>query len=369
MTALQQNPYCYDRWFQAAGILLAGMVFLVAADQLFYWDKMADYHFGFIVPIFVAFVVYDRRETVARFLTTKGPQVEGEEGRVAQWLEKYRQIFTGLAYAGAAGGLTVFALGSLIRTTQGPTHLASLMVAFGFAATLLSMAYILYHTRVDGSPAPVIARLGFAMLFLFPALIWLISTPMLIKATNLELHMMGWVAVMVSGTFNLFGEPVQRLGNLLVLPSGEHVGVEEACSGIRSLTACMFAGSFLGAVFLNRFWKKVLLVMISVLCAFILNFVRSLFLTIWASVHGAGAIENDFFGNPREIQNAAGDMIPNPEFFLGTVHDIAGYAILAVTFVMLMSLLPVLNFKLSPDDDDDSAAASTGGTYPRPAEA
>ena len=37
-------------------------------------------------------------------------------------------------------------------------------------------------------------------------------------------------------------------GNVLALPTG-NVGVEDACSGIRSLTGCLFAGSFLAAVF------------------------------------------------------------------------------------------------------------------------
>ena len=58
---------------------------------------------------------------------------------------------------------------------------------------------------------------------------------------------------------DLLGYEIERRGNVLILPMGS-VGVEEACSGIRSLTACLFAGSFLAAVFLDRFWKKFVLV-------------------------------------------------------------------------------------------------------------
>ena len=36
--------------------------------------------------------------------------------------------------------------------------------------------------------------------------------------------------------------------NTLLLPTGR-VGVEDACSGIRSILGCLFAGTFLSAIF------------------------------------------------------------------------------------------------------------------------
>lgn len=385
MQELARNPYCYDRWFQAALILLGAMLVLMITDQFYFWNNLEDYHFGVIVPVFAGFVIFDRRHAIydyflktpatapdngsVRIPITTGPDFAMEQSPHAVWLEKGRKIFDILAYLGAGGGAVTFMVGSLIRSTQGPTNLATLMMILGFGSTLLSLAYILLHTRPDGSQIPVLTRLRFALLFLFPAGIWLISTPVVVTLTNLELQMMGWVAAMVSGSFNAVGEPIQRLGNLLILPNGQQVGVEDACSGIRSLTACLFAGSFLSAVFLTGFPRKVLLIGISAICAFALNFVRSLFLTVWASLHGAQAIEHDFFGNPREIENAAGKLVPNPDFILGTVHDIAGWGILIVTFVMLMSLLPLLNFKLTPQDEDDDSSALDNGNLPRPAEA
>jgi len=113
----------------------------------------------------------------------------------------------------------------------------------------------------------------------------------------------------------------------------------------------MFAGSFLGAIFLNRFWKKVVLVGMSMIFAFLLNLARSAFLTVWAMIHGSGAIDLDFWGNPREIENEAGIMVDNPEFFLGAVHDVAGYAVLGVTFVLLVGLLPLLNINPEPAEE------------------
>jgi hypothetical protein len=56
----------------------------------------------------------------------------------------------------------------------------------------------------------------------------------------------------VSLVFDLAGATLIREGNVLVLPTGR-VGVAEACSGIRSLTGCLFSGALLGAAFFRSF--------------------------------------------------------------------------------------------------------------------
>ena len=96
------------------------------------------------------------------------------------------------------------------------------------------------------------------------------------------------------------------------------VGVADAFSGIRSLTGCPFAGSFLAAVFLDRFWKKILLVGVAMGLAFVTNLLRSLFLTAWAYAYGSDAIG-------------------------GHLHDITGYAVLGLTSAGLLCLLPLFN--------------------------
>ena len=119
---------------------------------------------------------------------------------------------------------------------------------------------------------------------------------------------------------DFFGYVVELRGNTISFPKGS-VGVAEACSGIRSLTACLFAGSFLATVFLNKLWKKITMVFASMCCAFLNNLIRALFLGIWAYENG-------------------------PDSISGTVHDTAGYIILFMTVVELMMLLPI--FQLNP---------------------
>ena len=181
------------------------------------------------------------------------------------------------------------------------------------------------------------SRLDFTGLFLFPSLIWLISAPLVsVMETKIRVFLLTQVTVVVFTLFDIMGLEIDRAGNILFLPGGR-VGVEEACSGIYSLTACIFVGTFLSAVFLDRFWKKVLLVLAAMLLAVLTNLIRSLFLTSWAYFYGPGAI-NDTWSLPL-----IGD--------IGTVHDVMGLAVLGITSICLLLLIPVFNFTLQAFDD------------------
>jgi exosortase len=164
--------------------------------------------------------------------------------------------------------------------------------------------------------------------FTFPVLVWLVSAPMLsFVEENISLFLLGKVTAVVFFVFDLLGLPIEQQNNVLLLPTGS-VGVADACSGIRSLTACLFAGSFLASVFLDSLGKKIALVVSSMLFAVFTNLLRSLFLTAWAYNYGPEAIE-------------------------GFVHDAAGYAVLGLTVIGLLCLLPIFNMKITFSDHDD----------------
>ena len=177
---------------------------------------------------------------------------------------------------------------------------------------------------------------------MFPALIWLVSAPLVsVLETKVRVFLLTQVTVIVFSVMDFLGFAIERQGNVLVLPKGV-VGVEEACSGIRSLTACIFAGSFLAAVYLKKTWKKVVLVLMAMIFAFITNLFRSGFLTLWAYFYGAEAI------NDHWVLPIIGD--------IGSVHDVMGFAVLGLTSIGLILLLPILNFSLSHylnDSDSD----------------
>ncbi len=311
-------------------LLAGGFMAFVAWDHSHWWSHREDYGFGWLVPAFVAFVVYDRWTKITAAVQLCGA---ADSPRVSGWR---KWIMNTLVFGGMLGGALLFLLGAFYRAGAGPSHPGSLALSMGAAAIVLTLLW----TNAPEAPStkPVgfwqDARVQLALLFLFPALVWLVSAPMVSVIENkLSLFLLHKVTTVVFFTFDLLGLPLRQEGNVLVLPpmaDGEpnRVGVEQACSGIRSLTACLFAGSFLAAVFLDKLWKKVALVSAAMAFAFLTNLTRSLFLTGWAYRYGHRAIE-------------------------GTVHDVAGYSVLGLTVIGLLCLLPLFQIQWALGDDED----------------
>ncbi len=322
--------------------MLLGFAIYTIWDQFYWWGAREDYSFGYLVPFFAIYVIYDRWPVIRSYLL-RGEAPEVVTTPAAPGTTVFTQLFEWLAYAVFLGGLSLFAIGALLRSVTGPQNPASLAIAAGFGGLLLSVIFIMTKERVDGQPMSLRSRLMLTGLFLFPALIWLISAPMVsVVEKEIRVFLLTKVTIVVFNLFDIIGYAIEREGNVLLLPEGQ-VGVEEACSGIRSLTACLFAGSFLAAVFLNRFWKKVLLVAAAMGFAVLTNLIRSAFLTLWAYNYGSQAIDAHW------VLPLVGD--------IGSVHDVTGFAILGFTCVGLILLLPIFNFSLK--DFDESAEATT----------
>ena len=315
--------------FLAALLLGAGFLAFVAWDQSHWWRVKEDYGFGWLVPAFVAFAIYDRWPRITAAAAACGAPGSPRAAGWQKWL-----LGTAVG-ATLAFGVLMFLLGAFYRAGAGTSQPGTLAITLGAAGILLPLLWV----NAPASPAPAPAglrgdaRLRLTGLFLFPVLVWLVSAPMVSAVeTQLNLFLLRKVVTVVSTVFDVLGLPIEQQGNVLVLPTGR-VGVEDACSGIRSLTGCLFAGSFLAAVFLDRLWKKIALVVLAMLLAFATNLLRGLFLTGWAYRYGSGAIE-------------------------GTVHDVAGYSVLGLTVVGLLCLLPIFNLKFAAGS---SASATDGG--------
>lgn len=319
----------------ALGLGGAFMAF-VAWDQSHWWQAKEDYTFGWLVPLFAAYAIYDR-----------WPQIVGrvrEAGEVSPSARWVRLVLNSLAVLALVGGALLFLLGAFYRAGAGASHPGTFALTLGMVTIVLPLLYFNAPAGAAAAAQPAAGvgpfrlaalwedgRVRVAVLFLFPVLVWLISAPLVSAIeTRVSLFLLRKVVTVVAFVFDLLGYPVEQQGNVLMLPKGP-VGVADACSGIRSLTACLFAGSFLGAMFLDRLWKKVFLVAAAMFFAFVMNLGRSLFLTAWAYAYG-------------------------PEAINGTVHDVAGYAVLGLTCVGLLVLVPLLNLRIetpaSADEDE-----------------
>jgi exosortase len=296
-------------------------------NQAYWWSAFEENWFGWLTPAFSAFVLFDRRtRIVAAWNACRAPGSPHAIG----WR---RAVLNSLVACGFAFGVLAFLAGSFHRAGAGPSVKGTFVASVGVAAILIFLPWL----AAPQSPKPAPAGFGddarrqLCSLLVFPATVWLLSAPLVaVIGGELSRFLLNPMIVLVSFpqrrvdpdddsfVFDMLGLPLGREGNVQILPDHGRVGVEEACSGIRSLTACIFAGSFLGAAFLKPVWQKFALVAAATALALGMNLARSLFLTGWAYRHGTRSIE-------------------------GAMHDAAGYAVLAITVAGMFGLLALFN--------------------------
>ena len=174
--------------FLSALALGAGFLAFVAWDQSHWWRIKEDYSFGWLVPVFVVFVLHDRwpkiSAAVAACASPDGPRAAG-----------WRKWLLWLLVAGSlALGIAMFLLGAFYRAGAGTSQPGTLALTLGAAGILLPMIFIHAPAAGPGQGAEgegVIAggggrrggivsdvRVRLTALFIFPVLVWLVSAPM-----------------------------------------------------------------------------------------------------------------------------------------------------------------------------------------------
>jgi len=291
-----------------AGALLA----FVSWDQSHWWISKSDYTFGWIVPACVAYAIHDRWPRIVKFLKSDLYSKFGDANEKS-WPTIIIGFAVGFVFVLSAA---IFLLGAAYRSAGGPSNPATLAITSGAIGLVLASLYFIFPAIYPHKDLR--QRVRFTALFTFPLLVWLVSAPLIgLVEAQINIFLMKEVTSIVFFVFDALGLPLEQRGNVLVLPTGS-VGVAEACSGIRSLTGCLFAGSFLSAIFLDTWPRKILLIAASLLLAVFTNLLRSLFLTSWSYRFGAESMEKN-------------------------VHDLAGYAVLGLTVLGLLALLSLMN--------------------------
>jgi exosortase len=179
------------------------------------------------------------------------------------------------------------------------------------AVTTLTLLYIWY---IGG--APWLRHFAFPILFVFVAVPWV--TPIEVPIIQ---GLMRVVAGVAAETATLFGIPAQLEGNLIRVTNGL-VGINEACSGVRSLQTSLMIGLLFGELKRLSILHRVALVAGAIAIAFIGNCARA-FLLVWiAATKSIAAI--------------------------GHWHDVAGYSIVAAVFAGSLLLAILLGRKNRP---------------------
>jgi exosortase len=127
--------------------------------------------------------------------------------------------------------------------------------------------------------------------FAFPILFFLVAVPWPVLFEDfVTQHLMRAVTAINVALLNIIGIPALQLGNVIEVGSGL-IGIEEACSGVRSLQATLMISLFLGELYFFSISRRFLLVMAGAVLAFICNLVRTFILVYIGAKRGAEAIE------------------------------------------------------------------------------
>lgn len=247
-------------------------------DLQFQWRVLIEYQYGWMVVLLAGFLVWERWPT-----------------RPRQPVPAPAWACLSLAVAGAP-----FVLIAEIYKQSVARSLAS-----SFALSLGCVLFI----------AALLAYLGgWSTLrhFLFPLLFLFVAVPLpgiLWNPVVLTLQsVITWLNVEL---LNLIGIPAQQHANTIHLPRCV-VGVDEACSGVRSLQSSIMAALFIGDLTLRRTGSRVLLLLGGISLALVGNLIRSFYLSLTAHRHGLKALEG--------------------------IHDAAGWSILAFTALGVVAL-------------------------------
>jgi exosortase len=156
------------------------------------------------------------------------------------------------------------------------------LLSWSFALVAVTMS-ILWIFLVGGAP--------WLRHFAFPFVFFLVAVPWPTQFEQVVVqNLMRLVSAINVSLLHIAGIPALQHGNVIEVGSGL-VGIEEACSGVRSLQATLMVSLFLGDLYAFAFPRRVLLIIAGALLAFFFNVVRTAILVWIGARNGAGSIE------------------------------------------------------------------------------
>ncbi len=156
------------------------------------------------------------------------------------------------------------------------------LLSWSFALVAVTMS-ILWIFLVGGAP--------WLRHFAFPFVFFLVAVPWPTQFEQVVVQdLMRLVSAINVSLLNIAGVPALQHGNVIEVGSGL-VGIEEACSGVRSLQATLMVSLFLGDLYAFAFPRRVLLIIAGGLLAFSCNVVRTALLVWIGAKNGPKSIE------------------------------------------------------------------------------
>jgi exosortase len=270
-------------------LFLAALWFGLCRELSGEWSVNKQYNFGWFVPFFALYLFWLRWQDRPR-TEIRNPESEIRKGQTIAAL------------------LAIVALMFLL-----PVRLSEIanpewrLLAWTHAGVVVTLTLLLLW-RAGGKAW--LRHFAFPVAFIFVAVPW----PTTLETPVMQ-GLMRAVARVAAETAMLLGTPAHVEGNLIRVSNGL-VGVNEACSGIRSLQTSLMIGLLFGELKRLSVFRRVALVGCAAAIALLANFVRAVFL----------------------VRIAATETLSE----VGRWHDIAGYSIVALVFLATLALARLL---------------------------
>lgn len=285
--------------FSRAGLFTTSLLTLAFVGLYFRWfltqgemssKKIEDWGHAFVIPLISGYVIWLRREAIARC-----PIRPFWPGLIPLLLGAYAYFFflVGVPNHMLAGG-------------------AMLLTLFG-AVACVGGAALLRHVF-----API-AYLGFAVT---------ISERIMTDVTfKLQIISSDGAFVLLSLLGAMFGFGTEISGNVLTVTTStgvEHaMNVAEACSGIRMVVAFVALSGAVALIGCNEWWKRSALLLISVPVAVLMNVIRVTVLGVLT--------------------------LKDPRLAEGQAHMLIGVLLLVPSLLLFMGVLWALNRVVKPE--------------------
>src|SRR5438309_8140416 len=254
------------------------------------WSVNDQYSYGWFVPFFAIVLFWLRWED--------RPKTQGVRGQRTEDRKK----------SALAIGITIVALLLLfpVRLFEiGNPDWRPLSWLHAIAVVTITLALL---WSIGGKP--------WLRHFAFPILFTLVAVPWVSPLEEpIVQGLMRVVAAIASEVVALFGIPAHLEGNLIRIPGGL-VGVNEACSGVRSLQTSLMIGLLFGELKRLSIFRRIVLVAVAGAIAFVGNCIRA-FSLVWVAAS----------------QNLTA---------VSRWHDLAGYGIVAAVFIGTLVAAAVL---------------------------
>jgi exosortase len=278
------------RYGPLAGLLFLGLLWIILCRHLSgEWSVNEQYSYGWFVPFFAAYLFWLRWEDKPK-LEIRNSKLEKQPNGL---------LLSTLAF------LLLAALLPIRLFEVGNPDWRPLSWIHALIVVALTLAVI---WRVGG--VPWLRHFAFPVCFILVAVPWV--TP--IEAPIVQ-GLMSTVAAVATETLHLFGIPAQLEGSLIRVSTGL-VGVNEACSGVRSLQTSIMIGLLFGELKRLSVWRRVALLAGALGIALVANFGRA-FTLVWISATRSPEAANSW-------------------------HDGLGYAIVGLVFVGSIAIAAAL---------------------------